>query len=112
HSENPAVISLARSLAVTFGDPEATQQTRDILTNAELSPAERSSALALLLQTRDSQLPEILHTLVADPAMAGAAVRGLAAFDANDTPSVLLGAYKTLDPGAKRDVLATLAARP
>lgn len=111
-SENPSVVTLARTLAVTFGDPQATRQTRDLLASSETNPEERSAALAILLRIRDSELPAILHNLVGDPAMASPAIRGLAAFDAHDTPTVLLKAYEKLAPAAKRDALATLAARP
>src|SRR5205823_5441441 len=65
-----------------------------------------------LLNALDPKLVPILFQLVSDPALAGAAIRGLAQYDDPATPEVILKAYATLGPAEKRDALATLAARP
>ena len=53
--------------------------------------AVRQLALASLLEARDKELPPILLRLViADPDLRGAALRGLASYDAAETPGVIL----------------------
>jgi putative heme-binding domain-containing protein len=52
-----------------------------------------------------------LQQLVAEPAMRGAALRGLAAYDDSKTPTIILAAFPSLRSEEKRDALHTLAAR-
>ena len=54
---------------------------------------ERSAALQRLLDAEDKELPPVLHALVEDAELRGAAIRGLAAFDDPKTPEVLLAVY-------------------
>src|SRR5205814_8878514 len=102
----------ALALAVTFGDPQAFARLRADVADPAADDAKRQAALAALLGAKDAQLVPVLHRLVADPRLAGAALRGLALYDDPATPGVILGAYATLGPAEKRDALATLAARP
>ncbi len=49
--------------------------------------------------------------MIANPALAGPAIRGLAAFDDPRTAPLMIAAYANLSPSDRRDALGTLAAR-
>jgi putative heme-binding domain-containing protein len=100
------------TLAVTFGDQRAFAVLRNTLASTKADVALRQNALAALLGAQDKDLPPILHQLIAEKALRGAAIRGLASYDDPKTPEVLLGAYATLTAEEKREALNTLAARP
>jgi putative membrane-bound dehydrogenase-like protein len=106
------VKTLALALAVTFGDPQAFAELRGVLASADAAPARRQAALASFLGAKDPKLAPVLHKLVADQALRGSALRGLAAYDDPQTPGVILAAYPSLTTAEKRDALNTLAARP
>jgi len=55
-SEDPAVKSQSLALAVTFGDPQAMQQLREIVVDQKSDLAGRKSALASLLGAQDSKV--------------------------------------------------------
>jgi putative membrane-bound dehydrogenase-like protein len=110
-SENAAVRSQSQALAVIFGDKNAFRALRKVVTDAKAATAARAAALDSLVAAKDAELVPILQSLVADPALRGAALRGLAAFDDPKTPEVILVAYGTFTPAEKRDALATLSAR-
>ncbi|HEY1860239.1 MAG TPA: family 16 glycoside hydrolase, partial [Gemmataceae bacterium] len=103
--------SQATALAVTFGDPKAFAELRTVLSSRTADAASKQSALASLLGAKDRDLPPLLLELVKDPALRGAAIRGLATYDAPGTPAVLLAAYSSLNATEKRDALNTLASR-
>jgi putative heme-binding domain-containing protein len=110
-SSNAAVREQARALAVTFGDARALAQLRQLLTSSK-DLAARQQALDTLLAAGDRQLAPVLQQLLREPALRGAAIKGLAAYDDPGTPAVLLAAYSSLSTAEKRDALATLASRP
>ncbi len=110
-SSNREVRSQALALAVTFGDPRALADMRKLLADRGADPVLRHNALTSLLGAKDKELPPILQQLVAEPAMRGAALRGLAAYDDPKTPEIILAAFPSLRSDEKRDALHTLAAR-
>jgi putative membrane-bound dehydrogenase-like protein len=110
-SANAEVRSLARAVAVTFGDAAAFTEMRRVLAARDADLAARQSALSTLLEARDKQLAPVLHRLVEEKALRGAAIRGLASYDDPKTPEVLLGAYAALTAEEKRDALNTLGSR-
>jgi putative membrane-bound dehydrogenase-like protein len=110
-SSDAEVKAQAFALAVTFGDSNAFVSLRHTLRSAQKDIAERKNALAALLGARDRELAPVLQQLVADAALRGAALRGLAAYDDPRTPGVLLAAYPSLSSEEKRDALNTLASR-
>ncbi|MGC1275331.1 MAG: PVC-type heme-binding CxxCH protein [Planctomycetaceae bacterium] len=110
--DDAEVKQLARVLAVTFGDPNALDQMRSILTDGDAPAEARTAALESLLGARDKQLAAVLQPLVTDPEVGREAIRGLAAYAAPQTPKTLLAAYPKLPADAKRDALNTLASRP
>src|SRR5439155_6698510 len=112
-SDSPSaeVRTRARSLAVTFGDAMALERMRELLASPKTAVEERREFLATLLASRDKELVPVLHALVKEPALRGAAIRGLAGYADRKTPAVLLGVYGSLNAAEKRDVLATLSSR-
>ncbi len=111
HSANDEVNSLTTALALTFGDPAALAKLRGVLTDSKAGPLERKGALDALLSVRDPELAPSLQALVDDPALRGAALRGLAAYDHQETPRTILSGYARFSLEEKRDALNTLAAR-
>jgi putative membrane-bound dehydrogenase-like protein len=104
--------SQATALALTFGDDSARDTLRTVVTDTSADAATRSEALAALLRAKDPSLASTLLTLASDPALRGQAVRGLAGYNEQNTPGVLLDLYPRFRPEERRDALNTLAARP
>jgi putative membrane-bound dehydrogenase-like protein len=110
-SKNSEIHNQAVALAVTFGDAQAFEHMRQVLADADAEPSLRHSALTSLLGAKDKQLTPVLHRLLDEPAMRGAALRALAAYEDPKTPDAILKVYAALPAAEKRDALATLAAR-
>jgi putative membrane-bound dehydrogenase-like protein len=110
-SDQADVRTQTLALGVTFGDPRALEQMRRVLANRSEATALRQNALASLLGVKDKQLPTVLQQLIAEPALRGAALRGLAAYDDPSTPKAILQAFGSLRSDEKRDALNTLASR-
>jgi putative heme-binding domain-containing protein len=108
----PEVRDRAIALAVQFGDDRALTLLRKTVADQTRSASEREKSLKVLLFQANPDVPPMLHTLLDDPAMRRPAVRGLAAFDSNDTPALLLKRYPTWDEDEKADALQTLTSRP
>lgn len=110
-SADPAIRGRVEALGVKFGDPASLARLRKQLADPNVPMAERQAALVALLGALDKEVVPVLHQLVAEPALSGAAIRGLALFDNPATPKVLLSTYPSLGPIEKRDAISTLAAR-
>ena len=107
----PEVRRRATALAVVFGDAQAFAELRRRAGDTAGEPAERQAALRALLDAQDTRLAPLLQQLVADAALRGAALRGLASYDDPKTPEIILKAYASFNPAEKRDALGTLASR-
>jgi putative membrane-bound dehydrogenase-like protein len=105
------VRSEAAALSVTFGLAEAYADLRRIVADRKAATQERHAALAALLAADDKSLVPTLQQAIDDPALRGAALRGLAGFDDPQTPSKVLAHYGSFSPAEKRDALATLSGR-
>jgi putative membrane-bound dehydrogenase-like protein len=110
-SPNEEVRQKALTLSLIFGDSQAEATLRRMAADAGLAPPSRQAALDSLLQRRDAGLVPILHSLVRDPAIRSAAIRGLAAYDHPDTPAVVLKDYSSFSDQEKLDAVNTLAGR-
>jgi putative heme-binding domain-containing protein len=82
-----------------------------VAADANADSAQRHAALESLLSAKDAQTLPILQQLLVDPAMRGAAIRGLAAYDDPKTAGLLIDGYKSLDAPDKLAALNVLAAR-
>jgi putative membrane-bound dehydrogenase-like protein len=111
-SSDAEVQSQTLALGAIFGDAKAFAQLRKMLADTHAETRVRQNALAALLAGRDKALPNLLHQLVGETALRGAALRGLAAYDDPKTPEVILELYPKLTLEDRRDALNTLAARP
>ncbi|HEY2840290.1 MAG TPA: PVC-type heme-binding CxxCH protein [Pirellulales bacterium] len=101
----------ALSLAITFGDTSAMDDMRRLVADDKAPLEQRQSALSALLKVRDASLPPTLQRLIADAALRGPALRGLATYDDAGTPKAIIAAYGKFAPAEKRDALATLGSR-
>src|SRR5262249_24441892 len=110
-SANPDVRAQVQALSLAFGSEKALAALRKTIADSAADPAARRTAYESLLAAKDSALPGLLHRLLADPAMQGSALRGLAAFDDAQTPAAILQVYPSLNEAHKRDALNTLASR-
>lgn len=110
-SNNEQIRVLAQSLGVTFGSERALKQLKAVVTGTAGDAATRRAALDTLLTTRDSELPQILKNSLADAALRGTALRGLAKFEAPEAAAAILELYPQLNATEKRDAVNTLASR-
>jgi putative membrane-bound dehydrogenase-like protein len=102
----------ATLVSLLFGDRKAADSLRGAALGRSLPVEWRRRALTALIQQHDEKLLPILEQLVAEPAMRGAALRGLAAIDDGSVPEVILRNYASLSGSERNDALTTLASRP
>lgn len=98
-------------LSLIFGDQEAAAALTQRAADPAAPGTARQTALQALVQARPPGLVNLLQKLLADQAMRGVALRGLAAFDDQATPGAILGVYAQLDRTEKADAINTLASR-
>jgi putative heme-binding domain-containing protein len=110
-SPNAHVREKAMVLAVIFGDREAIDSLKRTALDGSADAPLRQTALQALVQHRDPQLVPILRKLVADPALRGHAVRGLAAYDDPATPALILQHYRSFTAREKSDAVDALSSR-
>jgi putative membrane-bound dehydrogenase-like protein len=110
-SDNEAIRSQVRGLAVTFGSKAALASLRQTLADPKANVNERHAALDSLLNVRASGLAPVLQQLLTDERMRSSALRGLAAYDDPKTPEAILRNYDAFSPPEKKDALATLSSR-
>ena len=110
-SPSADVRNQAQALAVIFGDKNAFAALRKVVADAKADPAARAGAIASLVDARDVDVVPVLQSLVAEPALRAAALRGLGVFDDAKTPDVILAVYGTFNTAEKQAALATLSAR-
>jgi putative membrane-bound dehydrogenase-like protein len=111
-TSNPRVQTLARELAVVFGDGRALDELRQIVGDGNAEPEARRQALRTLVTGRGEGLAPLLQKLVADRSIANEAIRGLAEFDHADTPRIIFENYARLDPEGRAIAVNTLVSRP
>jgi hypothetical protein len=110
-SPDSSLVEQATRLALIFDDPSALQWLRERANNRALTPEERQRAVGALVGKKAGNLPDLLFSLIADPATRSHALRGLAEFTDPRTPSVILEHYEALDAPSRQDALQTLASR-
>ena len=110
-SADAQVRALAQALSLTFGSGAALAAMKQTLLDAKAATPARQAALDSLLAAKDAGLAPVLQQLLQDPALRGAALRGLAAYEDAKTPGAILEIYGSLTGAEKRDALNTLVAR-
>lgn len=99
-------------LAVRFSDPQALAALRRAAADPKADAAARARAVQTLVEKRPADLVPLLRELLADGAVRGAALRGLAAYADPGTPAAVLRRYAEFSDADKADAVATLASRP
>ncbi|MBA4186953.1 MAG: dehydrogenase [Planctomycetaceae bacterium] len=110
-ASNPKLQRDAEAVAVLFGDKEAIGILLKRTTDMGATPESRRAAIELLRPLKLPEFAKTLRTLLDDPAVRTAAIRGLAAFADADTPAAIIKAYPKFTPDEKLDAVQTLAAR-
>ena len=110
-SETAAVRALAGKLAVTFGDTAAVDAVRKLAADASADTASRTRAIETLVAAGDNRVVGVLHGLLGDAALRGAALRGLPSFNDPKTSAAIVAAFVGFDATTKRDALNVLATR-
>jgi putative membrane-bound dehydrogenase-like protein len=100
------------SLGMLFNDTATLARLRSAARDTTARPDDRARAIGLLAGRRDADFGAVLRFLLADPAVRGAAVRGLAAYPDADTPAAILEHYPQFTAAEKADAVQTLASRP
>jgi putative membrane-bound dehydrogenase-like protein len=111
-SKEAEVGEKAALLSVIFGDRDALASLRKKVTDTTASVPARQTALQSLVESRALDLLPLLRDLLADPALRGAALRGLSAYKDPGTPAMILRYYSSFTDAEKADAIATLASRP
>ena len=111
-SGDPPLREQARHMALIFGDPRATESLRRLAAQRNSPVAERRRAIEALVQVRDPKFTSVLIGLMADAAVRGTVLRGLAAYDDAAIPATILRDYRLLTADEKQTAIGTLASRP
>jgi putative membrane-bound dehydrogenase-like protein len=111
-SPDRRVRELTRDLGVVFGDGRALDELRRLAGDGSADAESRRAALRVLIAGRPPDLLPLLKRLIGDRATAGVAARGLAAYDAADTPQLILSNYAQLRPEDQPGAIDTLVSRP
>jgi putative membrane-bound dehydrogenase-like protein len=111
-SKNAEIREKVLQLSVLFGDPQALAALRKTANNPKADAAARRNALQSLIEKRPPDLLPLLRSLLADRALRGVALRGLASYGDSGTPALILEKYATFTDAEKIDAVATLASRP
>jgi putative heme-binding domain-containing protein len=110
-SKSEDVRTIARELALTFGDPLALKQLGEVVNDPKQNVEARKNALTALLEKHPADLPTSLKALLEDKLLRADAIRGLAAYAHPDTPKWLLEQYKSLSANERQDAINTLSSR-
>ncbi|WP_425613750.1 PVC-type heme-binding CxxCH protein [Anatilimnocola sp. NA78] len=105
------LLEQAVQLALIFDDPTALTLLQSQAADIKLVPAIRNRSIQALVAKKAANLDLLLIKLVVDPAVATAALRGLAEYENPETPAVILTSYSQLSNPARQDALQTLASR-
>ncbi|MEX0701523.1 MAG: PVC-type heme-binding CxxCH protein [Planctomycetales bacterium] len=110
-SGRPGIREKARLLAVHLGDVNAIAELASLVLNANTETGQRTRAFEVLAAQRHAELPDLSFRLLGDPVMRSTALRGLAAFDRDETPERVLKAYPRFSIADRQAAIATLASR-
>jgi putative membrane-bound dehydrogenase-like protein len=111
-NKDKEIAELATLLCVLHGDVEAVASLRETVRDRKAEPAKRTAALQTLVEAHAPQASALLRDLLADHALRGAALRGLAAIGDDQSAGVIIRHYAELSEAEKVDAIATLTSRP
>jgi putative heme-binding domain-containing protein len=110
-SDNEALRTQGTALGLKFGDDNAFAAFREVVSSPQVDVAKRREALSGLLEAKDSQLAEILQSLLGETALSDLALNGLALYENPKTPEAILAAYNNFSPEEKQKAISTLSSR-
>jgi putative membrane-bound dehydrogenase-like protein len=110
-SADLAVREQALELALLFDDPRAVELLQTHAVNRQLGAPARQRAIRALVARQLPGFADTLRSLVSDPTVRTAALRGLAEYDDPQTANVILGHYEQFDRAARHEALQVLASR-
>ena len=102
----------ARQLGVAFGDPRAAAELRAIAGDDSADPAARRQALRTLAGVGGAETFALLRGLIDDSEVTNEAIRGLAGYDNEEIPALVLRRIAALDPAGRTLAIDTLCSRP
>jgi putative membrane-bound dehydrogenase-like protein len=111
-SRSGEVRDQALTLAVLFDDEKALETLRKLVRDESAPTSRRQYALETLVFKQKPDTLLLLQDLLSDKLLRGAAIRGLAAFNDDKTPELILKKYSSFTDAEKADAAATLASRP
>jgi putative membrane-bound dehydrogenase-like protein len=111
-ADNADVQRLTRELSVVFGDGRALDEIRKLARDNDADLDERRSAIRALVLARDKDVVSYLQGLLGNRDLASVAISGLAAFDDENTPTLLIQRFGGFRNEPKREAIETLVARP
>ncbi len=103
---------LNRELSLVFGDGRALDELRTIAADGGSELSERRAAIRALVLARDTDVVQLLQTLLGDRDMSRDAINGLAAFGHKETPMLLVSKFNGFNVTAKQAAITTLVSRP
>ncbi len=109
--KDEGVRDLANQLSQIFGDEAAVQRALAIVRDSDAEPQVRLKMLRSLLDQQNREASNLLESLLDEPGLQIAAVRGYAAVENPEAPSILLKRYPEMSPELRRAVIETLATR-
>lgn len=107
-----AIAEKVRELSVVFGDGRALEQLRETVLDPSAAPLARTQALRMLVTSRPEGTLQVLQRVLNDRVLEDVAAEGLAAFDDEKTPTLLLNRYRVLKQLGREAVINTLCSRP
>jgi putative heme-binding domain-containing protein len=108
----PKVRNQALAIGLAFGDGAAERALRAIMMDRSADSESRAEAIQSLAENAPREVVAPLTKLLEDPAVRGAAIRALAAFDDPTIPRRVVDRYNQLTEAERADAVSTLASRP
>lgn len=106
------VRSQATLLAIQMNDQVAVQSARGAVSDVSQPAERRADLLEALVQHQDPEALSLLLGSLDDPALRGAAIRNLAAYEDPRVPRAVLERYAALEEPDRAHAISTLASRP
>ncbi|WP_164101578.1 PVC-type heme-binding CxxCH protein [Candidatus Laterigemmans baculatus] len=101
----------AMRLALIFSDSGAIRSLRAVAIDRSAPPALRTATIDALVAGRIEGFGRALLTLLDDPSVVRTVLRGLAAYDQEETAAAILDRYEKLSASERQVALATLVSR-
>ncbi len=102
---------IALNIAQQLGDRRAAQQYMATLKESDANIGSRIAALNGLANQQWNELPDLLPTLLNQPAIRNTAIKAFAAYDGNQLGNILLDKYHEFNKTDKLEIIQTMSSR-